>query len=358
MTGVVVSQLVTTDYRREFIEALANESDAPTFIVGDEHFEPGPHGEVNSPLVERGARNRFLIGRRLVYQHGTLSRLARAEVAVIELNPRILNNWLVLVARRVQGRATLVWGHAFPRKGAASASRWARTVLQRLSSGVILYTEAEREALRDRLSASQLWVAPNALYTASCLMGRTPPIDAPFRLLVIGRLTESKRPDMALEGFRLALPHLPADVILTMVGDGPLAEDLRARAMRTGLRGRVEMPGRITEFEALNVLFSQAIVTIATGYVGLNAVQSLGFGVPVIYPQQADHAPEVSLLDERNSCLYGGREPSELAEALVRFCAEREHWRELRSILATELLAVHTVDRMVSGFMAAVRAQK
>ena len=358
MTGVVVCQLVTTHYRRAFVEALAAEPDPPTFIVGDEHFEAGPHGDVHSPLVERVARNRFLFGRRLVYQCGTLSRLAGAEVAVIELNPRILNNWLVLIVRRVRGRATLTWGHAFPRKGAASGSGWARAVLRRLASGVVVYTDAEREALRDRLPDSRLWVAPNALYSAACLMRQTPPVDVPFRLLVIGRLAESKRPNLALEAFRLALPQLPPDVVLTMVGDGPMAEDLRAWALRPDLRDRVEMPGQITEFQALGRLFSQAIVTVATGYVGLNAVQSLGFGVPVLYPQQADHAPEVSLLNERNSRPYGGLEPSELAEALVRFCAERAHWRKLRSTLATELLAVHTVDRMVSGFMAAVRAQK
>ena len=76
-------------------------------------------------------RNRYLLGRRLLWQAGCSRAVVAAEVAVLELNPRVLSSWAVLLARRTLRRPTVLWGHAFPRAGREARSDRVRGLMRR-----------------------------------------------------------------------------------------------------------------------------------------------------------------------------------------------------------------------------------
>ena len=334
----MVSQLVMPQYRAEFLRALAAEPDCPQFIVGVEHFEPGSHDQVDSPIVSHMARNIFLLGRRLVYQRGTIGPLTRASVAVLELNPRILNNWIVLILRRIMRRTTYAWGHAFPRRGAGRGSDRLRSVLRRIASGVILYTEAERSALSGRLRSSQLWVAPNALYPGAWLQR---PAHDPAYAVSTTRHWSARTEQAAgtcARSLPLALDRLPDDVVLTVVGDGPLADKIRALcklSTSSGARRDTRRGRRVRKHRS--ELFSETIATVATGYVGLNAVQSLGFGVPILYPSEGQHSPEVSPPRRRDNSRPYAPTAADLASGLEATCLARADWLTRRPELMASL---------------------
>ena len=98
--------------------------------------------------------NRYLLGRRLLWQSGCVLRCVRAERVILELNPRILNVWVTLLLRRMLGRRTTLWGKAWPHAGREARSDAVRNVLRRLSGNLVLYTETEaREvAIATRMS--------------------------------------------------------------------------------------------------------------------------------------------------------------------------------------------------------------
>src|SRR5690606_6749527 len=74
-----------------------------------------------------------------------LCRAIASQHLVLTLNPRFLHNWLLLVGRSIQGKPTIVWGHLYSRGGASSWTNCLRKLQICLSTGLIVYTETERE---------------------------------------------------------------------------------------------------------------------------------------------------------------------------------------------------------------------
>jgi len=82
---------------------------------------------------------------------------------------------------------------------------------------------------------------------------RTIPPDGAWRLLQAGRLIEKKGYDTTLHAFReIAASHAKAR--LTIAGEGPLDEKLRALATELGLRDKVTFTGFVTQEELRRLL--------------------------------------------------------------------------------------------------------
>jgi len=133
-------------YRKEFVEIvrerLAGEVD---FAAGDAHLVESVKSAQVSELAHIRLRNRFFLGRRLLWQDGALRLSDSREVVVTDLNPRSITAWIILISRRIHGRRTLVWGHVLPRAGVRAKTVPLRRFMRRLADGVISYTWADRE---------------------------------------------------------------------------------------------------------------------------------------------------------------------------------------------------------------------
>jgi len=105
--------------------------------------------------------------------------------------------------------------------------------------------------------AHALWLPENAIDPARFDLDapRAAPeggADRPLRAAFVGRLVPYKGPDMALEA---ALPLLArGGMHLDIVGDGPLAEPLRARAQAEGLGAAVTFHGQVPHAQVQDVL--------------------------------------------------------------------------------------------------------
>jgi glycosyltransferase involved in cell wall biosynthesis len=124
-------------------------------------------------------------------------------VLVIDLNPRVLTNWVLLVWRRIAGRHTILWGHAFPRRGRRSMTDIVRGAMRTLASGVLSYTSTEADILK-RIHSMPIHVAPNALYLSE-EMGFTDNGERPD-VVYVGRLVAEKKPELLVRGFEIAAP--------------------------------------------------------------------------------------------------------------------------------------------------------
>ena len=63
--------------------------------------------------------NHFFLNRTLLFQTGMFKPMLKVDVAILEFNPRILSVWVLLILRRIMGKRSVVWGHAWPRLGKA-----------------------------------------------------------------------------------------------------------------------------------------------------------------------------------------------------------------------------------------------
>lgn len=352
----VVLQMSMPHYRKWFLDELSRKGCQVRFLAGDQLFDDHSHTEVDSPLVESTGKNIYLLGRRIGLQRRALRRAIQAPVSVVTLNPRILTTWAALLLRRLLGRPTIAWGHAWPRQGPAARSDRIRSVQRRIPTALIVYTETEKSQLLARWPGLRVHVAPNAIYPEHEMQPALPSGTEPTNLVWIGRMIELKRPLLAIEGFEHAADELPGTCRLVMVGSGPDLEAVRERVRSSPLRDRIDVTGQVTDHAALEAIFGDAVAMLATGYLGLNATQSIGFGIPVIYPDDEPHAPEVEALDESNSTSFSAQDVDELVAAVIDVFRERKAWFACREEISRVARGRYSCEAMARGFIDALEA--
>ena len=317
---ITVLQLALPHYRQQFLDCLreqASNDNELRFLVGDEQFGIGVTTAVDSPLILRSGRNHFLAGRRLAWQPGVVRPAILAKTTVVELNPRLLSTWFVLLMRSLLRRRTLAWGDAWPRSGQHAGSDRLRRVVRNLSDGLIVYTDNDRHALLAAGYKKPIYVAPNAI-ARSTQQRPSMPRNERTSLLWIGRTVAAKKPRLAIDAFRLAIPNLQESTKLLIVGDGPERDACIGSADDLISSGRVQFLGEIVEEQALAELFGSALACIASGYIGRNATQSIGYGCPIVYPRDEPHAPEIAALDRSNSVSFPRDDREALAGAMIQ----------------------------------------
>jgi glycosyltransferase involved in cell wall biosynthesis len=350
---VVLVQTTIPDYRRPFFDELSRALGRRfRLLSGDEDWELDVAHSHDFP--HERVRNVFLVRRRLLWQRGVLKPVLGAEVAILSLNPRILTSWIALVVRRMLGRRTLLWGHAWPRRGQRSPTERLRAVMRALASGLIVYTDTEAARLKSTSPRTNVVAAPNALYRRREL-GPVATGTA-TDLVSVGRLAPSKRPVLLLEAFDTARPELSDDVRLVFVGDGLLRDDLARRIRSSNLEGRVVLVGHVSSPARLADIYGRAIASVTAGYVGLSLTQTLAFGVPMILPRHLDHGPEIEAAVEGvNAVFVEDGSATTLAEAIVAVVRQRELWVSRREEIAKPIRDRYSIESMVESFVGALR---
>lgn len=348
---VVLVQTAIGDYRQSFLDQVfAALGDRLLVLTGPVYFEPSLVTDVRVPY-RHDLRNRFLAGRRVLVQTGGLFRRALpARTVVLELNPRVLSSWALIVARRVLGRRTVGWGHAFPRRGPQSRTDVVRSVMRRLCGEMMVYTYTQETDLAAREPGLAIHVVPNSTQPTV-----TPVAGARNGIIYCGRLSPEKRPALLIEAFARAAGHgLPGDCELTVVGDGPLRVELEALAIRLGVAERVRFTGRVADVPSLGRLYAAALISASPGYAGLALTQSLSFGVPMVVADDEPHAPEIELADASNTVYFPARDADALASTLIDQFARRPEWIAATEAISAAAQALYSSEAMARAFVAVV----
>ncbi|GAA1421031.1 glycosyltransferase [Agrococcus citreus] len=353
-TRLLIIQLALPHYRQELLDVLAGRPEI-VFATGDSQAQAGVTAAVRGDNVWRLPRNRFFLSKRLIWQSLPWRHVLGSSTVVVELNPRIISTWLTIAGRRIARRRTLAWGHVHPRAGRFASTASVRHAMRSMLDGMIVYTHGEAADYRRLHPSQQVFVAANALYRREEIHGSTstgPRTD----FIVIGRLVESKKPLLAIQAFRLFVQQNPS-ARLVLLGSGPLAGVVGLEAADLVADGRVCLAGDVTDVVGLRDAFSSAVAMFAPGYVGLNVTQSLGFGVPVVYPDSDPHAPEAELLDASNSWSFASNS-AESAQIALDAAWQRRHDVDGRMSERAQLVkARYAIEDMAEGFIEAARAR-
>ena len=142
--------------------------------------------------------------------------------------------------------------------------------------------------------------AQSSLFTARRLVPRTGVVELVKAMVIV----------------RSAVP----DAILQIAGSGALEEDLRQLIERLGLRGSVELLGRISELDLIHHYQTSAVSVTPTreleGF-GLSTAEAMACGsIPLVTPVGAN--PEVVAGLGDGLCLADGSTPDDIARAIIR----------------------------------------
>lgn len=354
---VVVAFLQTClpDYRVPLFTRLAERFHAMRLYCGSDYFTRGVRVSKGFFAWQEPVANRFLFVRSLLWQPLRVG-IRRAPVLVAEFNPRILSIWVLLALRRLTGRRTILWGHLWGQQGPRWLRRMLRVTMLRLSDGVVCYTASQANELRKLMPTLPAWVAPNSCVAReSCVV--VPSITHRTCIAYVGRMISAKKPSVLVEAFALAMPSLPENSRLLLVGDGDALDSLKARIKQLGLENRVEVFGHVSDPRALAEIYARSAVAVSPGYVGLSAVQAMGHGVPMLVPHAEPHSPEIEACVEGQTCeFFRANDAADLSAKITGFLAPDSPWPARREHISAFIARNYTYEGMVDGFVEAVNA--
>jgi glycosyltransferase involved in cell wall biosynthesis len=196
-------------------------------------------------------------------------------------------------------------------------------MLARFGDGVIVVSREEyAHALALGIPASQLSLIPNgaAAHGSGAPVGDRPAVRRDlgigaeeFLIGFVGRLVPVKSPATMLEAFAAFRGRSQVPAKLAMVGDGPLAEDLRRQAAKLGLQRDIVWVGT-RNARPLMCAFDVLCLTSHSEGTPLVALEALVQGLPIV-ATEVGHIPEIVRPGE-NGFIVPLRGVTEIAAAL------------------------------------------
>lgn len=148
-----------------------------------------------------------------------------------------------------------------------------------------------------------------------------------FAIVTVGRLEPQKDHQTLLRALALAAERVP--VHLTILGAGPLEQELRAVAAHLGISHAVEFGGW-TE-NPFEVVAGSDLFVLSSRWEGFGnvLVEALACGVPVV-STDCESGPREILEDGRYGLLVAPGDPSALSDAIVRVATDPDLAARLR----------------------------
>lgn len=307
---------VLPGYRQSCMEILVDTFDGDLrLFVSDRHLDRTVKSGVRVSGLQT-VRMVRLFGDRAFLQIGHLREALALETLVVDLNPRSITAWMLLVARRALKRRTLVWGHLHPRGGSETRSASVRHAMRRLAAGTISYTYSDQDQARQELPGQPVWVATNALYRATDIQPHAAPEPAERTdVLYVGRFEPAKKVDLVVRAFAIAVKDSPG-LRLRLVGGGSQRQQLAELAEQLSVADKVHFEGWVEGVAALRDFYSTAVCSVSPGFAGLGLTQSLGFGVPMVVAKDEPHSPEIELAATGGVIWVKSNNPASMAEGL------------------------------------------
>lgn len=352
---VIVLQTVLPDYRLPFHRLVAARLNADYRVCcGEICFEESTRTAINGRDLIDPVRNSYLGGRRFLWQHGGFARALSADVVVLGFNLRILSNYGILLIRKLLRRRTILWGHI---EGRSFVTRCFRFTQILLANAFVTYTRRDHDQLRAQYPRLKVAAAPNAcLHKADCRFLRRPAGEV-NEIIYVGRLTTRKKPGLLVDAFHRAIRNsaIPSKARLRVIGSGPEEGNLRGQVAEADLRDRVIFHGHISAPDRLRELYATALVSASPGYVGLSAIQSFAFGVPMLVARGEPHSPEFEACQEEfNTLFFDSDDPASLADLIGRIYQEKHSLLERRSTISTRIRDTYTYEKMADTFVSVI----
>jgi len=253
------------------------------------------------------------------FQFSSIKQLidSRPDVYIILGNPNSLTTWFSIITARALGCTALSWSHGFlfNEKGIKG---FIRKLFYKLSHGHLLYgNNAKNIMLKKGFSNEELDVIYNSLdYSTQSKLREINTLEERNNirdkydfdrngivLISIGRLMSKLKIEQVIEA--LSIANKCQNTYLIIVGDGPDKDNLMRLALELELKDKVIFYGECHDEKELSLLYNASDISIVMGKVGLSAMHSLAYGVPMITNNSMyKHFPEIEAIIENKTGWY------------------------------------------------------
>ena len=283
-------------YRQPVVDELINNSKHHyEFLAGTNNFGTG------IKLIEHFPDNRFrhakcLLFGPLLFQWRAITAAlgTRYDTLILLGNCRWPTTWLAAIFARIRGKQVLFWSHGWIKKE-SGLKGWLRNTFFKIGHGILLYGHrAKCIGIQNGFNPEKLHVIYNSLdcklqddtikklgpndrdQTREKLFGQ----DAKNAILVnVTRLHHHKKIDMLINvAAMLNERSVPVNVLI--VGEGPHKPELEKLAKDKNVN--TVFTGALYDELEIGRMLNASDIAVMPGPVGLLAMHTLAYGVPVI----------------------------------------------------------------------------
>tara|TARA_R110002072_G_scaffold96968_8_gene213102 strand:+ start:1281 stop:2348 length:1068 start_codon:yes stop_codon:yes gene_type:complete len=355
MRKLIILQTITPDYRKIFFQTIKDElGENFELYGGDNYFETSIKDDVT--IVKTKVNNFFFFNRKLLIQSHTLRLIFKKGLLVIELNPRILTNWIILIFRKLLNRKTIVWGHAWSREGKGSKTNNIRRLMKLLANQIVVYTNQQKRELLKEMPKKKIFSAPNAVFSSLKMKTNEDINESIINIIYVGRLSSPKKPFFLVEAFAKEINSYPFRTKLIIVGEGEEKEKIKKYIADNKLSKRIDLLGHISDYEKLKELYFTSLFSVSPGYVGLSITQSLGFGVPMLVSKSENHSPEIEALElNENGLFFNTNEIDSFNKVLLKAFSNKKSWVQKRQKIMASCMKNYSTETMADTFIKFVK---
>lgn len=322
-------------------------------FVSPAHLDDSVQTGIPGDLYEE-IRILRILGNRAFLQWGNIRPALAADTTVVDLNPRSVSAWFMLLLRRALRRRTLVWGHIHPQAGADAATAGVRVLMRRLASGTISYTYRDATKAFKDLPEQEVWTAPNSLYLREQIKPARSHPGGRGDVLYVGRFATAKKVDLLVRGFAEAARVEPG-MRLTLIGGGAQERELKHLVQDLAIEDKVDFPGWIDDLAMLASYYESAFCSVSTGFAGLGLTQSLGFGVPMVVADGEPHSPEIELEDSGGVFYFESDSVASLSGELIARWKDRSRLPDVQISDFTK--NSYSAEAMAEGLISALESR-
>lgn len=372
MSTVVFAMEWVPQYRVPFYNALrerlAGDGVEMRLVHGDPPASRRRRRDDESLPWAEQIPNRFwtIRGLELTWQP-VWSRLAGADLVVLQQETGLLLNYPALVRAKLGGPKLALWGHGhnFNPVDANGPSEWVKAKVTPFADWVFAYTERSAEVFRAiGVPAERITVVQNSHDTAPLLSSEGALSDDVASVLD-GMASRSARVGWivsALDGWK-RVPYL----LDTLDAVRARRDDFEFVALGAGDDASILTEAAATRpwLHALGPRFGadkaaigrRAELTIHPGLAGLHVVDAFATSTPMITADIAYHSHEVSYLepDVNAVVLDADASPQKMAAAVADLFDDDAHLARLQQG-CRDAASIYTLDAMVDRFAAGVLA--
>jgi len=145
---------------------------------------------------------------------------------------------------------------------------------------VLCYSDSERGELREQHVRSPITVIHNGV---DCTTFAPAGVDRELQLLFVGRLMETKGPDLLLSIFERLAPDF-SKLSLTIVGDGPLATQLEQHRSNSQFTSRISLLGDVPNEELPEIYSESSVFVLPTSREGVprTILEAMACETPIV----------------------------------------------------------------------------
>lgn len=208
---------------------------------------------------------------------------------------------------------------------------------------VVVQTRATGHWISANTRAKDVTIIPNPVQRLQPVSGVMPSDVLPTGSRVIvsaGRLVQQKGFERLIDAFAKIDPG-PENWQLVILGEGPLRDRIKDRAIRRGIESRFHLPGNVGN---LGLWFDASDIYVLSSYFeGMpnTMLEAMAHGLPCIAFDISSGTREF-LSDEHTGILVNEKQPNGLAEALTRLANDGQLRVKLGSAAAASVEANYT----------------